>query len=69
MNCLCPGQLFCRCKQFFPKVQPSACLTDPLLYNFVKNCAKNSQNEYKYTAIFGQLVICTLGFLYSRKPV
>ena len=31
-----------------------------LLYNFVKKCTNNSQNEYKYTAIFGQLVICTL---------
>ena len=33
---------------------------DNLLYNFVKKCPNNSQNEYKYTAIFGQLVICTL---------
>ena len=32
-----------------------------LLYNFVKKCPNNSQNEYKYTAIFG--------YLYSRKPV
>ena len=31
-----------------------------LLYNFVKKCPNNSQNEYKYTAIFGQLVICIL---------
>ena len=40
-----------------------------LLYNFVKKSPNNSQNEYKYTAIFGQLVICTLGYLYSRQPV
>ena len=31
-----------------------------LLYNFVNKCPNNSQNEYKYRAIFGQLVICTL---------
>ena len=31
-----------------------------LLYNFVKKCPNNSQNEYKYTAIFEQLVICIL---------
>ena len=24
-----------------------------LLYNFVKKCPNNSQNEYKYTVIFG----------------
>ena len=31
-----------------------------LLYNFVKKCPNNSRKEYKYTAIFGQLVICIL---------
>ena len=31
-----------------------------LLYNFVKKCPNNSQNKYKYTAIFRQLVICIL---------
>ena len=32
-----------------------------LLYNFVEKCPNNSQNECKYTAIFGQLVICIVG--------
>ena len=37
-----------------------------LLYNFVKKCSNNAKNEYKYTAIFGQLVICIVGNQFDK---
>ena len=44
---------------YYP-IFPSPWAPRLLLYNFAKKGRNNSQNESKYTAIFGQLVICIL---------
>ena len=47
-------------------VRPHVTMTNGLLSNSVSYCTENVRDEYKYSAIFTHLVICTAQKLFYR---